>query len=309
MKPEQALAQSFEQIKNWMADHDAGVLSQNLAPGASAEELDDAEEELEFPLGPELRALWSLHNGQHEEMNGFVESYDLFSLDQAISGRDSLLPALQFLRQAPEAVQTSGLTDAELHSDAWLPFAGRDSDGLALNTVSGRVFKIFHDDSPPLHLHSPSLVAWANRYASRVAAGDYRVEEGFGDCYLRLRDRAAEKMVDELKRHQQAEKKRKKKMSVKELLDEAVSQNNESAALEVLERAEKKSPAVLAEALSVLFATSASPSFLAATLRTMLNRLTLSADKWQIVAEGGTRLGNNAIRDIALAKARAAPPN
>ncbi|MDC0740606.1 SMI1/KNR4 family protein [Polyangium mundeleinium] len=306
MTPEELLAEAFERVKAWMANHGAELLVQNLAPGASAERLRDAEAELGFSLGCELRALWSLHDGQHEEMNGFVEAFDLLTIEGALSGRDSVMYALAFLRENPRTVPESGLTQDELFSDAWLPFAGRDADGLVVNTVSGRVFEILHDDSPPLRMHAASLVAWATEYASRVVADDYRVEEGFGDYYLELRDREAERRHEERSRFEREERQRKAKMSVKELLEEAVSRNREDAAQEVLERAEQTSQAALAEAVALLFATGASPAFLAGTLRPMLNRLTLSAAEWKIVAEGGARMGNDAIRDIALARSRTA---
>jgi len=309
MTPEESLAEAFEQIKAWMANHGAELLVQNLAPGASAERLRDAEAELGFSLGRELRALWSLHEGQHEEMNGFVEAFDLFTIEEALSGRDFVMYALAFLRENPRTVQESGLTQDEFLSDAWLPFAGRDADGLAVNTVSGRVFKILHDDSPPLRLHAASLVAWATQYASRVVADDYRVEEGFGDYYLELRDREAERRHEERSRFERGERQRKAKMSVKELLEEAVSRNKEDAAQEVLERAEQTSQTALTEAIALLFAAGASPAFIAGTLRPRLNRLTLSAAEWKVVAKGGARMGNNAIRDIALARSRTAAPS
>ncbi|MDI1479355.1 SMI1/KNR4 family protein [Polyangium sp. y55x31] len=306
MKPEESLAEAFERITTWMTKHGAELLAENLAPGASAERLAEAEAELGFSLGAELRALWSLHDGQHEEMNGFVEAFDLFSIERALGERDSVMNALGFLRETPQAMPESGLTNAELFSDAWIPFAGRDSDGLAVNTVSGRVFDVRHDGWPTLYLHAASIVDWATQYASRVVADDYRVEEGFGDYYLELRNREAERREEEQRRAEREERQRKNKMSAKELLDEAVAQNRDDAAQEVLERAERKSKAAFTEAVSLLFAAGASPAFLASALRPMLNRLTLSAAQWQIVAEGGARIGNNAIRDIALARARAA---
>jgi hypothetical protein len=36
----------------------------------------------------------------------------------------------------------------------------------------------------------------------------------------------------------------------------------------------------------------------------MLSTLDLSAAQWRVVAEGGEQIGNNAIRDVALGKAR-----
>ncbi|APR82595.1 Hypothetical protein A7982_07944 [Minicystis rosea] len=307
MQPEESLIEAFEQIKAWMAEHGAELLVENLAAGASAERLSQAEAELGFSLGRDLRALWSLHNGQHEEMNGFVGAFDLYSIERALVERDTVTSPLEYLRNTPRAAAESGLTNAELLSDSWLPFAGRDSDGLAVNTVSGRVFEICHDDSPPLRLHTASLVAWATQYAARVVADDYRVEEGFGDYYLELRDREAERRQEERSRIEQAERERKQKMSAKELLHEAVARGKVNAAQEVLQRAEQTSQAALDEALSLLFTAGASPAFIAETLRLMLKRVTLTASQWQVVAEGGTSLGNNAIRDLALARSRSAP--
>lgn len=260
MSPEQALAQAFDQITTWMRAHRAAKLSENLAAGASDERLDAVESALGFPLGPELRALWSLHDGQQHEQNGFVENLDLLSTELALAVRPRLLLAVGFLRDTPDAVPKSGLTEAELRSNAWVPIAQRDHDGLAVNTVSGRVFKV-SKDSPPLVLVAPSLIAWATGYAARVAADDYRVQEGFGDYYLSLRDRSGERLRAEGRQHEREERERKKRMPLAQLLDEAIAKNDESAAQELVGRALRKGGAVSAEVLTRLFAGDVSPRF------------------------------------------------
>jgi hypothetical protein len=49
--------------------------------------------------------------------------------------------------------------------------------------VSGRVFTC-GKDAPPLHFVAGSVIEWLEGYADRVEAGEYTVEEGFGECYL-----------------------------------------------------------------------------------------------------------------------------
>ena len=204
----------------------------NLAPGATSAQLADAEAELGFPLGAELRAMWSVHAGQREELDGFVESYDLLSIDRAINEMRSLRQLLAATRRMPDRVPESGLTEAELASETWVMFAARDADGLAVNTTSGRVFEDEHDDAPPLHLVAPSLLAWINGYAARVVADDYRLEGGFGNVYLSPRDREAEAREEEAKAREKEraqlareEKKRKSKLPPMTLLEEAIAKN------------------------------------------------------------------------------------
>ena len=173
----QTLIEAFERITAWMNAHGARLLAENLAPGASAEQLAAAELRFGFPLPAELRALWLLHDGQREEMNGFFEAFDLFSLERSFAERGNVLRALQSLgADAPDGAG-SGLTYDELAFDRWIPFPGRDSDALAVNAVSGRVMKV-KKDWPPCSSHSDSIVSWAAQYAARVVANDYRVEEG-----------------------------------------------------------------------------------------------------------------------------------
>jgi hypothetical protein len=302
MTPEEELADAFERIKMWMKDHGAELLPENLALPASEGRLSEVEAKLGFPLAPELRALWALHDGQREDHNGFIEGFDFFSTARAIGERDMVLIPLEYLRRAPDVVPESDLTDLELASDDWLPFAGQDSDGLCMNMVSGRVFQIRHDDSPPLRLAAPSLAAWASTYADLVVADGFRVEEGFGDYYLAKRDRKAEQRQEESERKGRAEAARRAKLSDRELVADAISRGDEDLAREVVERALQSPGGRTDDAMSWLF--KASPSFVAATLRPMLNRISLSREQWSVVADGGTQLGNNAIRDLALARSK-----
>lgn len=281
----------FKRVRFWMYENGAELLAENLAPGADEAALDACEKRMGFPLGADLRALWAVHDGQHEEGNGFYESYDLLSSKQA--DPEDVRTFLPFLREdaSNSGVQQSGLTAAELASDSWIRIVGRDADGVAVNAESGRVFDICHDDFPALKYGAPSLLAWLTAYADRVEADDYTVAEGFGDFYLEERDRQAE--AREAAR--EAEQKRRSEMPSLELLELAIEKSNDGIALQAFEKTEGAERLAFLEALFEC----APAAFATATLRPKLNELTLSQSQWFIIGEGAKVLGNNAL--VALA--------
>ena len=180
------IEQSFETILQWMRENGASSVADNLAPGATAAALDASTAMFGFPVTGDLRALWALHDGQREEQHGFVEYYDLCSMQLARVSVDDIYFALEMIRPGKE-VTDSGVTDAERSSKAWVRLAARDSDGYAVNADSGRVFALEHDEVPPLKVVAPSVSVWLEDYAARVVAGAYDVEDGYGDVYLAKR--------------------------------------------------------------------------------------------------------------------------
>jgi internalin A len=180
------VAAAVARVRAWMAER-APLLAENLAPGAPPGRLDRVEEKIGFALPGDLRALWSIHDGQRSEQNGFVGALDLFTAEQAASERDTVIMFVELLREEPSEWSEAGVTGEEVASGRWLPFAGRDSDSLAVSGVTGRVFSC-GKDAPPLRLVAASVTDWAEQYAARIEAGAYRVEEGFGDYFLARED-------------------------------------------------------------------------------------------------------------------------
>ncbi|WP_394840334.1 SMI1/KNR4 family protein [Pendulispora rubella] len=177
---------AVERVKSWMNVHGAEVLVENLARGASGAQLDADEQAYGFRFPADLRALWSVHAGQHDEQNGFVGAMDLLGPG---AEKENVAMFLGFLREDPDSWEEAGVTPQEVQSDAWVAFAGRGyADLLVVSASSGRVFSCAKD-SPPFHLVAESILDWLEAYADRVEAGTYHVEEGFGDCYL-ARDEA-----------------------------------------------------------------------------------------------------------------------
>lgn len=291
---------AVERISQWMNDNDAPLLVENLAAGATEKDLAHAEATFGITLPADLRALWSLHNGQIDEGNGFIEAFDFLSISRSIEQQETVLGCIEFEREAPELWQG---TPEELQSDYWIPFAGQDSDSLVVHAVTGRVFCCYHDDSA--EVIAESLGDWFEAYAARVEADDYKVEDGFGDYYLELRDREAEAREKERKERAAEHDRMRHQVPLLEQFREAIETKNDDRATEVLNDArERNDRAAFAGAVALLFAGNVTPTFIASTLRTMLNVATLTPDQWVDVAVGGALLTNNAIRDIAIARAK-----
>ena len=304
MASKQRLTAALERIKRWMIDHDAPLLVENLAHGASAADLDEAEAALGFALPPGLRELWTLHNGQKEEMNGFVEFRDLFDTHCALAEREKVVEFVEFLREYPDDWVEAGVTAEEVQSNRWVPIAGRDMDLLVVSGVSGRVFSC-EKDAPPLHLVAKSLSEWAEQYAARVEADDYAVEEGFGDYYLALRDRDAEQRELEREREHEEDERYRRETPLLTQLRDALSREDAERCRDVFEAA-ASAPAgdLLPQAVELLFSTTTEPEFIATALQFVLMSVTLAPARWATVAKGGELLENNAIRDIAARRAR-----
>jgi len=299
-----SLREAVRRIAQWMRANEAAVLADNLAPGATDVELQAIEARFGYPLPPELRALWAMHHGQLAELNGFLTSRDLLNETRALDELDTVRPALESLREADDWA-TSGLTREELDSNEWVPFGGRDSDLLIIHARTGRVFACLKD-WPPVQLEAPSLTTWFADFAARVEADDYAVEEGFGDCYLSLRDRKREaaaaaraRAVEEAERHR-----RETPLLVQ--LRQALAKGDAERCREVFDDC-AKTPEHLAPAVEALFASGRKPKFIATSLQFVVRVVALTADQWALVEAGGRALGNEAIVGVVKERAPAKP--
>jgi cell wall assembly regulator SMI1 len=292
-----SIRNAFSRIEAWMRANGAETIVDNLAPCATDEDLALAEENLGFALPDAVRELWRVHDGQLSEHDGFYEMYDLLSCSAA---DDDQLPFyVEGSIGSPRAVSESGLVAEEIASKAWLMIAARDSDGVAVNGVTGRVFRVSHDDSPCLYLLAPSVEEWLEDYANAVTNDDYRLEAGFGDVYLSRRDREREASDAELARARTAEERRRAALAPIELMEQAVANKSESMAADALRRTNMTTRDAVMDSLF-----RGEPSFVATVLRSDLRSLTLSPAQWTTVAQGGKKLRNNAV--VAYAEKMAA---
>jgi cell wall assembly regulator SMI1 len=297
---EDRIRTALERIVRWMNAHGAPLLVENLAPGASSEALAQVEAGFGCALPTDLRALWSLHDGQREDGNGFVEAFDLLSSRQALAEQETVVMLLDLLRERPDDWHETGATAEELQSNHWLPFAARDSDSLVVSGVSGRVFSCDHDDAP--RLLASSLAEWLEGYAARVEADDYAVEEGFGDYYLQRRDREAERRMQQREQREAERERYRRETPLLDQLRDGLARRDADRCTEVLKDALQRDTQAFHEAVALLFASRPEPKLVAGALRPLLDAVALAPDQWVDVAVGGALLENHAIRDVALSR-------
>ena len=90
-----------------------------------------------------------------------------------------------------------------------------------------------------------------------------------------------------------------------EQLADALARGAELTIRDLMKRAAtEKNGELLPKAVELLFAANLRPDVVAESLRVVLNKVTLTRAQWELVAEGGKRVGNNALHDVALQRAQ-----
>jgi hypothetical protein len=132
------------------------------------------------PLGS-LRTLYLVHDGQtwQNESEPFFEHMFFLDLAEACRLRPTLLngyfrPPAGLTLHEYHRVHTD-LTERELASDAWFPFANTDGDYLAVNLESQRVVRVRKGDLPWIELAAPNLATFLGDYASGLWDDAYRL--------------------------------------------------------------------------------------------------------------------------------------
>lgn len=299
------ISKAFDRIKRWMTENGAPLLAENLAPGATAAELAEVESLLGFALPTELREVWTLHDGQFHDHDGFVGPLELFSSKRVFDERESVMLEIDFLRGDPDAARRAGVSAAELASQQWVPFAGRNSDWLAVCGVSGAVFRC-GKDAPETRRIAASITEWIEGYAGLVEAGEFTVRRGFGNHYLERRDRIPlARIKEELTRERARDARYRTETPMLKQVEDvlALAEPHPRRMRDVLERAAREAPELLPHALELLFGKVSDPRYLATGLQCVLDAITLTPDQWEKVRLGGELIENSAIRDVAAKKA------
>jgi cell wall assembly regulator SMI1 len=299
-------------IGRWMNLHGARPIATNLAPGANPRRVTQAEAELGFSVPPELRALWSLHDGQRDTGHSFVGAprigdleFDLLSIEATTAQQELVLIDVERIRESEdeagatvEGLRTDATTE-ELQSNHWLAFAALESQSLVMSGVTGRVFFLGDD---PLKLLAPSLTDWLEQYAADLEADEYVVEASEGACSLARRDREAEKEAAERAEREAEQGRVRRETPLLDQMRMALASRNEGRCTEVLTDArERNDTRQFDGGIALLFASQLGPRFVASTLRPFLRTVVLQSDQWLDVAIGGVLLANNAVRDVAMA--------
>ncbi|MFO7564055.1 MAG: SMI1/KNR4 family protein [Enhygromyxa sp.] len=169
---DEQLQQAIDDIKEWLRDNDAESFIGQLAPGARAADLDELEAALGAALPAGLRQLYLLHDGQTGEIEPLFEHMRFLSVAEAAGSRAGMLdryvipPAGVALRDYH--ARHDYVSDAELLSPRWLPFANTEGDFLAVQLDTGRVYRFSKGDLPWIHLEAPDFATFIGDYASAI---------------------------------------------------------------------------------------------------------------------------------------------
>lgn len=129
----------------------------SLANPASAKTLDA------LTPPPEVRALWSIANGQKSGVSGFFGDLPFLGTKGSQEAREWMEGwCLGWLRANDELWAEARVRDDEILSDAWFPIAAQDYSMVAVSGVTGRVFTV-EKDAPPMTLHARSVTEWLTR--------------------------------------------------------------------------------------------------------------------------------------------------
>lgn len=180
---EEQFKKALDDIKEWMQDNRAAPIVDNLAPGASEQELAEVENELGHRFLDPLRRLYLLHNGQrNRDEHPFFEGGGRFTdLEYGVALIDSLL---DFLWQGDEQGAPEDVAEAMADSEkpllaeectsAWWPVAEAEGGYIAVNLRTGRVFEV-EKEGPVISYRGDDVGEYLAAYADALWNDNYEV--------------------------------------------------------------------------------------------------------------------------------------
>ncbi len=177
------MQQIWQQIETWLTGNAPEVLAR-LRPGASAEQLRDAESILGISFPEDVRASYLLHDGCNNPC-GFIDGLDFLSLEAVIDEWrvwKELLDGENFIKFESEP-------DLGVKSDwwnpRWIPLTYNDcGDHFCLDMdpapggKPGQIITMWHD-SPERTLVAVSFSDWFQQFAEALQAGLYCTSEEY----------------------------------------------------------------------------------------------------------------------------------
>ncbi len=143
----------------------------NLCGPAPAKLLREIEAAMNLTLPPEVRALWSIADGQKKPAERFFGFLEFLGAKRSLEARQWMLGSVRWLREYDALWADAAVYDEEILSDAWVALAMRDHELVIVSAVTGRVFKV-EQDAPPVTLLYGTVSEWLDAAASRVGQVD-----------------------------------------------------------------------------------------------------------------------------------------
>jgi cell wall assembly regulator SMI1 len=180
----------WRRLESWLRENAPEVFV-TLQPGATVEELQQAEDELQVVLPRPVREFYRIHNGQATDRYGFTTTKFLYgwqvpNLKRVVHQWKGWKEVLE--RGAFQGVST--VPDKGVRNDwwnvKWIPITQNSSgDHLCLDLaparggVVGQVISVGHD-APERTIVGTSFQEWVERFATGLEKGVYVYSKGYG---------------------------------------------------------------------------------------------------------------------------------
>jgi len=181
---------TWDRIERWLRTN-APQVYDSLRPGATDQQLDEAERRLDVIFPEPVRQSYRLHDGQEPDGPALIDAWEFLSLERIL---DEWKVWKQLL-DAGEFARSRSKPDPGIRTDWWAPrwlpltYSGSgDHHCLDLDPAPGgtlgQIILMYHDmtERP---LVAPSFEAWLGKFADDLEAGEYVLSEDDGGLVRR----------------------------------------------------------------------------------------------------------------------------
>ncbi|HLJ97345.1 MAG TPA: SMI1/KNR4 family protein [Gemmataceae bacterium] len=180
----------WRRLESWIRENAPEILA-TLQPGATTEELQQAEDELRVALPKSVRDFYRIHNGQATDKYGFTAQMFLYgwqvpNLKRVVhqwKGWKEVLErgAFQGVRSTPDKGVRNDWWNVK-----WIPVTQNASgDHLCIDLAPakggavGQMISVWHD-APERSIVGASFQEWVERFATGLEKGAYVYSKSYG---------------------------------------------------------------------------------------------------------------------------------
>jgi cell wall assembly regulator SMI1 len=168
----------WARIEIWLSAHAPEIL-EILNKGTTTEDLEKLEHTLGYVLPDDLKTSLKIHNGQDQDAEGFLDSWELLSVERML-GRWTFLKEFYDAGEfAENSVSIKGNLANEWWSPAWLPITDNGNGDyhyldLTPGSTYGHILTFWHDWEER-KAESESFKDWLSQFATQLEAGLFEI--------------------------------------------------------------------------------------------------------------------------------------